>query len=227
MWLPSIKIDSRFVQTSSLIGLLITGLFWLFGDLSDICNLIVTCFFWTFLAIPVGMLLFWAPYKFAGGLTSLRTYQQDVLLADPSAYLDIIVKQVIIYRRPENQGGYAEIEFKISNGTVFPLNFECGRIETKITMDQSPIMLPKEADIHGGRSALLLPPGRNDNRLQVRQDFRQEVVGKLLEGQGHPIIWSFFIHVKFTFGNNLSGTKRYCPQWEGTNDAIHDGEPKE
>ncbi len=148
-------------------------------------------------------------------LIVLRKRQRDELLSNPTACVDIKVKNI----RPHitTNDGYIAIEYFVTNLTTYDLTFNWEAKQTICVRINRVDMASVHFPIPSIKNKInTLPAGRIDNQLCIEQSLPVDFIPVLREAitKHHVVKWKFHILLAYSFDGE-SKSEGYYPEWEG------------
>lgn len=183
-----------------------------------VCVILIT-------AWAVGLMPYWGMREMKrdvdeelAGLSSLRQLrdrQRSELKANPNRWVDVTVKRITL-----SEESYADVEFYITNRSVYDLEFTWEFKETHVSIEEPARRELKKLPQMPKHLSRLAADSISDG-VCIRQELDANLLSSLRNAvRAKVVLWGFHVVVSIKFDGDVGGEQGYYPTWEGIHDAI-------
>lgn len=154
-------------------------------------------------------------------LVELEETQRKLLLDNPSVYVQVFVRKIILYQSSIEHTNFAEIALYIVNGSIFPLDYDLELKETELTADKVSLNRLSTLPSLYRKGAERLEAGRVQNSTLIRQPLSGDIVDYVYN-QNKAIYsqWKLCVFLTIKFEGH-SKQHKYTPEWDGVIDRKY------
>ncbi len=196
--------ENHFLRITSMVGLIIIGAVYLWH-----------------MAVQIPAEMFKEVREESKSLLDLQSTQKRLLLDNPSVYVQVLVKRIILFQSSTEHTNYAEVELYIMNGSIFPLEYEIELKETELTADHVSLNKLSSLPFVYKKGPEKLEEGRLQRSTVIRQTLGGDIADCLYKPD--KAIYSqwrlhLFLTIKF---EGHSKPHEYALEWDGVIDRNY------
>jgi len=144
--------ENYFLRITSMVGLIIIGAVYLWH-----------------MGVRIPAEMFKEVREESKSLLDLQSTQKRLLLDNPSVYVQVLVKRIVLFQSSTEHTNYAEVKLYIMNGSIFPLEYEIELKETELTADHVSLNKLSALPFVYKKGAEKLEAGRLQSSTVIRQ----------------------------------------------------------